>query len=93
MATEFCPSGITAKVTRFKTILPHLITLFVVGFSLVGSSFAQALPCQRPVGNWRSTASGTDHSGLHPTAWMERPAHYLCARFQSTTVAPGPAGR
>ena len=45
MATEFCPSGITAKVTRFKTILPHLIALFVVGFSLVGSSFAQVLPC------------------------------------------------
>ena len=45
MTIELCPFGVRARVTRLKAILAHLSALFITGFCLVGSSFAQGLPC------------------------------------------------
>ncbi len=45
MTTMFCSSGVRAKITRLGAILAHLAALFIVGLCLVGSSFAQVLPC------------------------------------------------
>ena len=73
MATEFCPSGITAKVTRFKTILPHLIAFFVVGLQFGWFELCPSLAlCQRPVADWRSTAPANRSfkSASHPLDGM-----------------------
>jgi pimeloyl-ACP methyl ester carboxylesterase len=32
-------------IARFKALLAHLATLFIVGFFMAGASFAQSLPC------------------------------------------------
>jgi pimeloyl-ACP methyl ester carboxylesterase len=45
MTTELCPLGVRARVTRPKSLLAHVAALLIVGFCLVGSSFAQGLPC------------------------------------------------
>ena len=45
MTIELCPFGVRARATRLKAILAHLSALFITGFCLVGSSFAQGLPC------------------------------------------------
>src|SRR5258706_15129538 len=45
MAVEFCSSNVRDSFTSFRAILAHLIALFIIAFTLVGSSSAQALPC------------------------------------------------